>query len=308
MSDTPSISGLVKTANKFHQALNIEAGHSQPNLKTLSTSLQKTCTSIDKRLNKLEIRPGNLPARTMYAAIWFLFLGQNHHLEQHLEFVMDLQTRFVRELKLQHNPPLIELYPSSYLFKVVPRPHTFTLMLHEGFLTASDEIRSKLLQLTKKSRSKKRLFTQIKAYTKTNNYKQVTRTLNQFAKAVYYEPDAVGEHYHLRESFQRINWAYFEGKQTLPHLQWSKRATTRKLGHYNPVPDTIQLSSALDTTKVPEYALDYVMYHEMVHRHLGIAEVNGRKSIHNGAFHQLEKEYACFDQAKQYLGSMKFLQ
>lgn len=305
MTGSPTISGLIKAAEEFHQALHVEAGQIHQNLPLLSAKLQKTCNRIDKRLNKLDVRPGNLPTRSMYAAIWFLFLRQNHNLEQHLKLVTDLQTHLVQQLKLSHNPPLIQLYPSSYLFKVVPRPHTFTLMLHEGFLNAPIDIREKLAKLPERSRSKKRLFSQIKAYTKTSAYRQVTESLNQFAKAVYYEPDAAGNHYHLKESFQRVNWAYFQGKQTLPHLQWSKRTTHRKLGHYNPIPDTIQLSKTLDTSKVPEYALDYVMYHEMVHRHLGIAEVNGRKSSHNTAFHKMEKEYAHLEKAKQFFNDRR---
>ncbi|MEE4194264.1 MAG: SprT-like domain-containing protein [Anaerolineae bacterium] len=258
-------------------------------------------------MEKLGIRPGNLPARTMYAAIWFLYLRQNHHLEQHLAFVTDLQSRLVRDMRLHHNPPHIELYPSSYLFRVVPRPHTFNLLLHEGFATAPEEIRLKLMRLPEKNSRKKYLFSQIRAYTKSASYRSIANTLHQFASAVYYEPDACGTTHHLKDSFHRVNWAYFDGKQTLPHLQWSKRATQRKLGHYNPIPDTIQLSSVLDSPVVPEYALDYVMYHEMVHRELGIAEVNGRKSSHNTAFHQMEKEYANLEKAKRFFLSKTFL-
>jgi hypothetical protein len=209
-------------------------------------------------------------------------------------------------MSLHHNPPMVDCYPSSYLFKLIPRPRTFTLMLHEGFLTAPDTVRGKLVQLAEKSKSKKRLFSEIKAYAKTEPYQQIAKKLNSFAKAVYFEPDAAGIHYHLKESFERINWAYFEGKQTLPHLQWSKRTSHRKLGHFNPVPDTIQISRALDTSKVPDYALDYVMYHEMVHRVLGIAEVNGRKSSHNTAFHRMEHDYAYFEKARQFFGSKTF--
>jgi hypothetical protein len=193
------------------------------------------------------------------------------------------------------------------LFKLIPRPHTFTFLLHEGFLDAPDEIRQHLVSLAEKSRSKKRLVNQIKAYAKTAPYRQVVQRLNQFCKAVYYEPDAQGNHFHLKESFQRVNWAYFDGRQSLPHLQWSKRTTTRKLGHYNPIPDTIQVSNVLDQRNVPETVLDYVMYHEMIHRHLGIAEINGRKSSHNSAFHQLEREYAHLEQAKLFLGSKQYL-
>lgn len=307
MTNTPSIPGLVKSAQDFHLVLNLEAGRTHQNVQVLVKGLNKSCLHIEKHLDKFGVRPGNLPSRSMNAAIWFLFLRQSDHLEQHLGLVTDLQSRFVREMGLHHNPPMVDCFPSSYLFKLIPRPHTFTLMLHEGFLTAPDTIRGKLVQLAVKSKTKKRLFSEIKAYTKTEPYRQIVQSLNNFAKAVYYEPDAVGNHHHLKDSFQRVNWAYFEGKQTLPHLQWSKRTSHRKLGHFNPVPDTIQISSALDTTKVPEYVLDYVMYHEMVHRILGISEINGRKSSHNAAFHQMEREYAHYEKAKQFFSTKKYI-
>lgn len=306
MATTPSIPGLVKSAEDFHLAVNLEASRTHQNIQGLAKSLHKICHQIDKRLDTLGIQPGNLPSRSMYAAVWFLFLRQSDHLEQHLALVTDLQTRFVQGMRLSHNPPAIDLYPSTYLFKLVPRPHTFTLMLHEGFLTAPAQVRTQLVQLAEKSRSKKKVFNQLKAYSKSAPYRAVVQAMNQHAKAVYYEPDAVGKFSHLKDSFQRVNWAYFEGKQSLPHLQWSKRATTRKLGHYNPIPDTIQVSNVLDNPKVPEYVLDYVMYHEMVHRTLGIEEINGRKSSHNAAFHALEREYTYLEQARNYLLSPNF--
>ena len=308
MSVTPAISGLVKAAESFHHALHIEAGQTHQSLSTLTAQLEKNCTRIEKVLNKHGIRAGNLPARSMYAAIWFLFLRQGSHLDQHLAFLTDMQARFAREYRLTHNPPLIQLYPSSYLYKVIPRSHTFTLILHEGFLTADEKTRILLINLAGKSRVTKKVTARIKAYTKTEPYQEVLHTLNRFAKAVYYEPDAAGKYYHLKESFERVNWGYFNGEQSLPHLQWSPRASYRKLGHFNPVPDTIQISSALDDRHIPEYALDYVMYHEMAHRVLGIAEVNGRKSSHNAAFHQLEGEYAYLEKAKQFFASKQFRQ
>lgn len=308
MTTSPTIPGLIKTADAFHHAIHVEVGQTDQNLSALSDSLEKTCQRIDKRLEKLGIQPGNLPTRTMYAAIWFLFLRQKDHFAQHVQQVTKLQTRFCQEIKLHHNPPTIKLAPSSFLFKMIPRPHTFTLLLHEGFLYAPDTILKKLVQLAGKDGRKKRLFGQLKAFSKTSPYQEVVQTLNGLAKAIYYEPDAAGTHYHLKDSFQRVNWAYFQGEQSLPHLQWSKRSTTRKLGHYNPIPDTIQVSRTLDQISVPEYVLDYVMYHEMVHRTLGIAEVNGRKSSHNAAFHQMEKEYAHLEQAKQFLQSSPLIE
>ena len=73
---------------------------------------------------------------------------------------------------------------------------------------------------------------------------------------------------YLTSRFEGINEHYFNGMMTAPNLKWGQ-AAYRKLGHYEYASDTIVISSifssAQEDSRVEEL-LDFVMYHEMLHK------------------------------------------
>jgi len=95
----------------------------------------------------------------------------------------------------------------------------------------------------------------------------------------------------LQQSFDRVNETYFNTSMVPPRLCWSKRPTRRKLGHYDVLRDTVMISRTLDTGQVPEAALDFVMYHELLHKHHGIRWQSGRAHAHTPAFRHDEQRY-----------------
>ncbi len=63
----------------------------------------------------------------------------------------------------------------------------------------------------------------------------------------------------------------------------------------------MMISQTLDNHHVPEYVVDYVMYHELLHKKLGIRKVNGRRFSHTNNFRDEEQKFIKFEQAKKYL-------
>ena len=304
MSAAPSVPGLVSAAETLHRQLYLAANRSQSDLAALSEFIQQQCDSFENKLSTHHIRVGNLPARSRQAALWLLFLNHPVHLHQHVTFLSSLRR------SLPWLPPTDKRAPlkaglSSYLYRLERRQGGFTFTVQEGFISAPPEIIAQLASLVAKRKINPHTRAALVAYSRSAAYRSILQTIQQNARAVYYEPDAVGGFHHLKDSFERVNHAYFEGKQPLPHLCWSSRATQRKLGHYNPVTDTIQISRALDTARTPAYALDYVMHHEIIHRLLGSQVKNGRQSHHNAAFHKLEGAYRDYQRAKDFLASKK---
>ena len=59
-----------------------------------------------------------------------------------------------------------------------------------------------------------------------------------------------------------------------PGLVWSRQLTGRKFGHYDFIQDTVMLSRTLDHHDVPALLVDYIMYHELLHKKHGIRWVN----------------------------------
>ncbi len=53
------------------------------------------------------------------------------------------------------------------------------------------------------------------------------------------------------------------------------------------------------TRSVPAYAVDFVMYHELLHKQLGVKVVNGRRYAHTPAFREAELAFKRYDDARK---------
>jgi hypothetical protein len=110
-----------------------------------------------------------------------------------------------------------------------------------------------------------------------------------------------GHTYNLEEMFEELNFRYFHGLMSRPLLGWSPHASRTMLGHYDPPHNTIVLSRILDRPETPKLAVEYVLFHEMLHlRHP--AEHNGaRRCVHTKAFKLAEKQFEQLKEAKAIL-------
>ena len=110
-----------------------------------------------------------------------------------------------------------------------------------------------------------------------------------------------GHVYNLEEMFEDLNFRYFHGLMARPILGWSPHASRTMLGHYDPPHNAIVLSRILDRPTTPRLAVEYVLFHEMLHlRHP--AEHNGaRRCVHTRAFKEAEKQFEHLREAKAML-------
>lgn len=92
----------------------------------------------------------------------------------------------------------------------------------------------------------------------------------------------------LETSFSRVNQQFLGGLLEMPNLQWG-RDSRRKLACYNYHNDTITVSNIFKDAR--NDILDFLMYHEMLHKHFQFTHNNGRHSYHNANFRCAEKMY-----------------
>ena len=114
-------------------------------------------------------------------------------------------------------------------------------------------------------------------------------------------PVTRGKQYDLRELFDRINDEYFDGRVSA-EITWGGRAARRAvkrrtLGSYSAANGTIRINPLLDSRRIPEYFLELVIYHEMLHADMGIAPGNGRRSVHSPEFRKREKLFIHYEKA-----------
>lgn len=110
-----------------------------------------------------------------------------------------------------------------------------------------------------------------------------------------------GEHFDLNGMFHDLNVKYFAGQLQRPHIGWSMRSWRRQFGCYDPGPNQILLNRRMDRPGVPACAVEYVLFHEMLHvkhptRRSGCSMVS-----HSREFREEEKRFAEFERARRIL-------
>ena len=92
----------------------------------------------------------------------------------------------------------------------------------------------------------------------------------------------------LEVSFQRINQQFFSNGIEKPNLTWGQDSF-RKLASYNFHTDTVTVSAVF--TYARQEIIDYLMYHELLHKHHKFKHHQGRSSFHTSAFREDERRY-----------------
>ena len=112
---------------------------------------------------------------------------------------------------------------------------------------------------------------------------------------------ARGNSYDLDKMFSKLNRRYFDASLEKPTLTWSQRKTRSILGHHDRVYDTIVISKSLDSTQVPEWFVEFIIYHEMLHIKHAARMINGRRYYHTTAFRLDERRFTRYDDAQRWL-------
>jgi len=112
---------------------------------------------------------------------------------------------------------------------------------------------------------------------------------------------AQGNSYDLDKMFSKLNRRYFDSSLEKPTLTWSQRKTRSILGHHDRVYETITISKSLDSAQVPDWFVEFILYHEMLHIKHAARMINGRRYYHTTAFRQDERRFARYDDAQRWL-------
>lgn len=107
-----------------------------------------------------------------------------------------------------------------------------------------------------------------------------------------------GRHYDLQQMFEELNFRYFFGLMACPRLGWSPNSSHTLLGHYDPSHNAIVLSRILDRPDTPRVAVEYVLFHEMLHLRYPAENRGARRCVHTKAFKEAEKQFDRLKEAK----------
>ena len=111
---------------------------------------------------------------------------------------------------------------------------------------------------------------------------------NNFIKNLHWGIEKTKKEPLLLDSFNRVNKKYFDSMIEAPNLVWGSESK-RKLGSYDYGTDTITISTIFKETKTE--LLDYIMYHELLHKKHKFKAKNGRSYHHTSKFRKEEKQF-----------------
>lgn len=112
---------------------------------------------------------------------------------------------------------------------------------------------------------------------------------------------AKGHIYDLDIVFEELNKRFFYGLLARPQMTWSRHASRQSLGHYDPAHNAIVVSRVFDRANVPRYAVEYLVYHEMLHLKHPVKLRGSRRCVHSREFNEEEKLFPELQQAKNFL-------
>jgi predicted metal-dependent hydrolase len=110
-----------------------------------------------------------------------------------------------------------------------------------------------------------------------------------------------GHFYDLDAIFEDLNRRFFHGLMGRPRMSWSPTKTRRILGHYDPAHNAIVISRIFDHPAIPRFAIEYIVYHEMLHLKHPVRLRGSRRCVHSAEFQAEEKLFPEWERAENLL-------
>lgn len=112
---------------------------------------------------------------------------------------------------------------------------------------------------------------------------------------------AQGHTYDLDAVFNDLNLRFFHGLLARPRITWSRGHARNSLAHFDPAHNAIVVSRIFDDSRIPRYALEYIVYHEMLHLKHPVKLRGSRRCVHSADFQAEEKLFPHLDEARKLL-------
>jgi predicted metal-dependent hydrolase len=142
--------------------------------------------------------------------------------------------------------------------------------------------------------------TQYRRYVSSKDISRKAHLLRQIRGRKRIE-SAHGRTYDLEIVFDDLNRRFFHGLLARPQMTWSREHARNRLGHYDPAHNAIVISRVFDHPRVPRYAVDYIVYHEMLHLKHPVRLRGSRRCVHSDEFQAEEELFPHLGEAKAFL-------
>jgi hypothetical protein len=270
----------------------------------LEQELTRQALSIEQLCAQHQQAPAALetPSRQVYG--WLKLLAS----EDHLTLYVTALQRAKEAIDATAPRPLpvhVYLWGMTTLWQRRVYQDAVLLKINVGFLSAESSVWQAIMHnaLVRRDPAHEQI---VRAYAESEEFSETLFALESFTATT--TASRRGRAHDLDESFARVNAAYFDGQMPKPTLVWNRTLTARKFGHYQASRDTVMLSVSLDDARVPAFVVDFVLYHELLHKKHGAMIVNGRRLVHSPAFRAEERRFAEYHRAEQQIHELALRQ
>jgi hypothetical protein len=258
-------------------------------------SIKESSSNIEEQIRAKNIKPEQLKSQSRQIRGWLAFFAQRENFDEYcaaIHLAKPIFYEVLPEARKRLGSVLIHFRPTKSIYRVRWYKNTTLVQLPTPMISFSKEVFRLLAeQIFYKSRNKQKVLNAMLS----SSYQQILAELDMLSGVV---EQTNGIYHDLATSFDRVNNTYFQGTISRPRLVWSQTFTVRKFGHYDLTRDTVMVSKSLDNKEVPEYVTDFIMYHELLHKTLGVSWNNHRQAVHTPQFLKKERCFQHFQEAK----------
>jgi hypothetical protein len=215
--------------------------------------------------------------------------------------------RVYTRLGCEGRPPRfqVEFYPYTNLVLTIRRREEaifvrFSDLMRQCSLPVMEGAAALLLSRIYRRRPPKSLVQPYLDYTRSERTRQRIQRMRR-RRVRPAAVDAQGRHFDLSGMFDSLNVKFFGGNLERPHLGWSNRSWRRQFGCYDPGPNQILLNRRMDHPTVPQFVVEYVLFHEMLHVKHPTRRSGCTLISHSKEFRAEEKQFPEFDRARRFL-------
>ncbi len=279
------VRGLIRTCDaiqrQFEASLTRSGTDQADDLRSMGAEILTVLEIVGVACDRADVNPHEFPLPARRAFAWLGLLADADYRRAHLQA---LQAAAAVDPRVR-----TRFYNSTALYRLSPHEGLVHLTAHEAFVGAPQDVLQALVRLGVPYSRKRALRARVTTHTETAEFRSALEGLDRFNRPA--EDAGRGRHIDLDAVYARVDRAYFGGRMARPHLAWSRSVLRQEFGRYEASRDTVTLNRALDRPDVPEMIVEYVLYHELLHKALGVRVQSGRRQVHNRAFRDAEGRF-----------------
>lgn len=276
----------------------LAGGADESELRRIQDSIRESGENIERQIRTDDIAPEHLKPESRGLRGWLAYFSGPAHFDAYVDALRLARSVFDEtggHSKNVRRSALIHFRPMKGLFRIRVYADSSHIRLPTGMICFDGKTFASLADLAfRKTRDRQPIVDAMLS----KPYQAILAEIDLLSGVI---ESAAGIYHDLAASFDRVNAGRFDGGLPSPRLTWSRTFTTRKFGHYDRTRDAVMVSATLDRKDVPQCAVDFIVYHELLHKKLGIRWKNGQMAAHTPEFRRAEKRFPQYDRAKAVL-------